>query len=76
MNELSVCSGNLVDIPCMLTERQAADVLGVSVAMMRKMRWQQRGPVYRRVAGRSIRYPSDRLQEWINRQPSFGGGEQ
>jgi predicted DNA-binding transcriptional regulator AlpA len=49
----------------LLDERQAADRLGVSVALMRKMRRQGTGPAFARI-GRLIRYPENSVARYVD----------
>ena len=47
-----------------LNEKQAADLLGCSAALMRRMRREGRGPRWTRI-GRLVRYPETWLLEYI-----------
>lgn len=49
----------------MMTEREAADLLAVSVFTLRSWRSQRRGPVYRRVGG-AIRYDFADLMAFLD----------
>jgi predicted DNA-binding transcriptional regulator AlpA len=52
----------------LLTEKQAAHYLGVSVYLLQRWRSQNRGPQYVRVGGsngRAIRYRQSALDAWI-----------
>jgi len=52
----------------LLPDREAADVLGVSVARMQRWRWEGQGPAYVRVGGprgRAVRYRLCDLEAWI-----------
>ena len=48
----------------MYDDRKAAEFLGCSRALLRRMRREGRGPRWTRV-GRLVRYPSDWLSEYI-----------
>jgi len=54
-----------IEIQPMLNIKQAAQCLGCSVSMMRKMKRLGTGPVYHRV-GRSLRYAPDDLRSFMN----------
>ena len=56
----------------LLTEKQVARLLGVSVAAVRKWRLQQRGPLYRKL-GSSVRYKSEDVSAWVDSTPKGGG---
>jgi hypothetical protein len=45
-------------------EKRAAEYLGCSVALLRCMRRESRGPKYTRI-GRLIRYPEEWLHEYV-----------
>jgi predicted DNA-binding transcriptional regulator AlpA len=47
-----------------LNEKQAADLLGCSAALMRRMRREGRGPRWTKI-GRLVRYPDTWLLEYI-----------
>jgi predicted DNA-binding transcriptional regulator AlpA len=54
--------------PVLLHERDAAEILGVSVSWLQKQRWAGTGPAYIRVGGRAngaIRYRLSDLHAWI-----------
>lgn len=48
-----------------LTTRQAATLLGMAVAYLHNMRSQGRGPAYKRVSGRMVRYRRRDLIAWM-----------
>jgi predicted DNA-binding transcriptional regulator AlpA len=56
----------------LLNENQVAQRLGVSIATVRRWRAHKTGPRFRKIAGASVRYPSDDLKRWIEAQPSGG----
>ncbi len=45
-------------------DRKAAELLGCSVALLRRMRREGRGPKFTRI-GRLVRYPEDWLYQYI-----------
>lgn len=65
----------------LLTETEAARLLGLSVACLRKWRWENRrriergeppvGPPWRKL-GRAVRYPKHALTRWLESQPGCG----
>jgi predicted DNA-binding transcriptional regulator AlpA len=57
----------------LLTEQVVAKHLSVSLACLRRWRYERRGPVVIHV-GRLVRYRRSELEDWIARQPR--GGEQ
>ena len=54
--------------PRLLREREAAFIIGFSVAWLRRSRWEGKGPPYRKV-GKAVRYPEDLLVRWIELHP-------
>jgi predicted DNA-binding transcriptional regulator AlpA len=56
----------------MMKEKEVAEKLKVSLAALRRWRYEGRGPRYVKVAGVAVRYPSDQLDAWINSCPSGG----
>ncbi len=48
----------------MCDERRASELLGCSVALLRRMRLEGRGPKFTRI-GRLVRYPEDWLYQYI-----------
>lgn len=56
----------------LLTEREVASVLNVSLSCLRKWRWQKKGPSYIKLST-LCRYPQDGLMAWIESQPKSGG---
>jgi len=63
------------DIPwAMLDEFEAAAVLHVSVKLLRRQRHEGVGPRFRKLNGASVRYRVSELQEFLDKQPSGGGG--
>ena len=52
----------------LLSERQTARTLTVSTATLRHWRATGQGPPWIRLGKRLVRYPSDKLREWIERQ--------
>jgi hypothetical protein len=56
-----------------ITEREAAEMLSVSISLLRKWRLLGRGPEYRRF-GTVIRYVRRGVTEWALSQPGGGDG--
>lgn len=58
-------------VPRVLTEREAAEYLRVSVAFLRSSRQQnptiKAGPPFVRIAGRTVRYLEPDLVRWLER---------
>ena len=54
------------------SERDLADVLGVSVKTIQGWRFRGQGPAWKKLAG-IVRYPTDQFEAWVQAQP--GGGE-
>jgi excisionase family DNA binding protein len=48
-----------------LRERETAEYLNVGAGTLRKWRREGRGPAWTRIEGGRIRYPVERLREWI-----------
>jgi predicted DNA-binding transcriptional regulator AlpA len=53
----------------MMTERQVAARLHVSVALVRRWRQTGEGPTYRKI-GRAVRYESNDVEQWIATRPT------
>lgn len=60
------------ELPAFLTEAQIAAYLHVSIATVRRWRWIEQGPRWRKLQG-TIRYTLADLEEWIQSRPSGGG---
>ena len=56
---------NLVSLPKHLNEHQAADVTGLSVKTLRRMRHEMRGPQYVKL-GRRVVYSETDLGSWLS----------
>jgi predicted DNA-binding transcriptional regulator AlpA len=54
-------------------ERSTAVYLGISVQTLRTWRQQNRGPRYRKIGGRCVRYSIADLAAFIEAQPAGGG---
>ena len=48
----------------LLNERQVSRLLGVTVAAVRRWRWQRRGPTYLKVEG-AVRYRLDDIERYL-----------
>lgn len=55
----------------LINERQVADLVGVSVATVRRWRVQNRGPRYLKI-GALVRYCPRAVRYWLNAQPTGG----
>ena len=55
----------------LLTEKQVARMLGVSLASVQKWRLQKRGPVYRKL-GSLVRYRAEDVSAWVESVPRGG----
>ena len=49
-----------------ITEKQASELTGLSVAFFQKKRWQGDGPPFIRVSARAIRYKESVLRAWMD----------
>lgn len=58
-----------------LNEVQVAEIIGASVATVRRWRLIGRGPKFLKVGGTLIRYPVEELETWLASQPSGGGAK-
>lgn len=56
----------------LLLEGEVAHFLGVSLACLRRWRWERRGPAYIK-AGRLVRYDLNDLQDWVESRKCSGG---
>ena len=54
------------------SERDLADVLGVSVKTVQGWRFRGQGPAWRRLCG-AVRYPVNEFETWVQAQPGGGG---
>jgi hypothetical protein len=63
-----------LDCPALnlLTETQVADYLHVSIAALRKWRFQRRGPVFLKI-GSLVRYRRADVEAWLSSCPQGGG---
>jgi predicted DNA-binding transcriptional regulator AlpA len=59
----------------LLNEYEVAEILGVSVATVRRWRLLRLGPQFLKVNGSSVRYNPDSLSAWLASCPT-GGGQQ
>ena len=48
----------------LLNEKQDAELLGLSLACLRRFRYEGRGPVYRKLSA-AVRYSQEDLDEWL-----------
>jgi predicted DNA-binding transcriptional regulator AlpA len=60
------------DIDPLLTEKEVAMILKISVKTARRYRSCKSGPPYVKL-GTLVRYPYSKLQEWIQSYPVHGG---
>lgn len=61
---------------CLLPTKSAAQILGLSPAMLERLRWLGDGPPYVRPTGsRAVRYRFKDLMDWIERHRVAPGGE-
>jgi predicted DNA-binding transcriptional regulator AlpA len=58
----------------LLNEHAVAEVLGVSVATVRRWRLLRQGPKFIRVGAASVRYRPEDLAVYIEACPAFAGG--
>ncbi|WP_371813498.1 helix-turn-helix transcriptional regulator [Ruegeria sp. HKCCA5426] len=49
----------------LLSTRQAADVIGVSVTTLKRMRYADLGPTYTKIGARTYRYRAADIEDWI-----------
>ena len=56
----------------LFNEHQAAEFLNIAASTLRKWRFQGRGPEYRKIGGRLVRYPLPSLSRWIESQSAGG----
>jgi len=59
----------------LLTERQAADFLGVTARCLQAWRYRGGGPKFVRISSRCIRYRQSDLREWIEARLRSDTGE-
>jgi predicted DNA-binding transcriptional regulator AlpA len=57
--------------PVLLTEAQAAEILGLSPTTLNNWRWQRIGPPYLLLSARCVRYDKAKLEEWIEQQTIY-----
>jgi predicted DNA-binding transcriptional regulator AlpA len=58
----------------LLNEHAVAELLGVSVATVRRWRLLRQGPRFIRVGAASVRYRQADLVDYIEQCPTFGNG--
>lgn len=51
----------------LFTETVTAEFLGVTLASLRKWRWERKGPAFIKI-GRLVRYRKEDLEAWLDRQ--------
>jgi predicted DNA-binding transcriptional regulator AlpA len=50
----------------LLTEHEAAELIGYSVHWLRRKRWESSGPKYLKIGTRAVRYREADLFDWID----------
>ena len=55
----------------LLNEKQVAEILGVSLAAVRRWRYENRGPRFHKL-GAAVRYSSEDLDSWLASCPVGG----
>jgi predicted DNA-binding transcriptional regulator AlpA len=61
----------------LLTEKDAAPIIGMSVSWLQRARWKGGGPEYIKIRnGRAVRYELSSLMRWIEVNRRTPGGEQ
>ena len=50
----------------LLTEYEAAELIGYSVHWFRRKRWESCGPKYLKIGAREVRYREADLVDWVN----------
>jgi predicted DNA-binding transcriptional regulator AlpA len=66
---------------CLLTTRQTADLIGISVSTLKRLRCAGTGPAYAKISVRTYRYSLADVEQWLNerltgsRGSSSGGGK-
>jgi excisionase family DNA binding protein len=53
----------------LLSTAEAAALLGLSRRTLEKWRYERRGPAYRALGSRRVRYDEDDLRAWVDSQP-------
>jgi excisionase family DNA binding protein len=56
----------------LLSEKELAPLLGVSLAALRRWRLEDRGPAFLKL-GSAVRYRPEDVQQWIASRPVGGG---
>jgi hypothetical protein len=54
-----------------LTEKQVAEIMGLSIKTLQRWRLFGEGPEWKKF-GTAVRYPADALADWIERAPRGG----
>jgi excisionase family DNA binding protein len=57
-----------------LTEEELAQLTGISVRTLQKWRIFARGPRFKKLGGKAVRYDRGDIDEWLASCPSGGGG--
>ena len=57
----------------LLTERDVARIIGLSVASIRRFRLLRTGPRFIKVSGSAVRYRPEDLKAYLDGRPSGGG---
>jgi predicted DNA-binding transcriptional regulator AlpA len=56
---------------CLLNERTVAEMLGISVATVRRWRLLRQGPTYIKI-GAAVRYKPEDIAAWLESRPTGG----
>lgn len=75
MNALNAPKNQTVPVDRLLTPKEAAHFLRVSVSFLAKARMRGDGPIYIRI-GRSIRYAVSALLQWLKSQQRTSTSQQ
>jgi predicted DNA-binding transcriptional regulator AlpA len=59
-------------LEALLTEHQVAEIIGMSLASLRRWRLQRQGPKYLKI-GAAVRYPPADVSAWLESRPTGGG---
>jgi predicted DNA-binding transcriptional regulator AlpA len=63
----------MVAIEALLNEHEVAELVGLSVASVRRWRILKTGPRFIKVSGSAVRYRPEDLKAYLDRRPTGGG---
>jgi predicted DNA-binding transcriptional regulator AlpA len=63
---------NATDLMRYLSEHEVSELTGISIKTLQRWRLAGKGPKFRKLGGRSVRYLVSDIEAWLQAQPSGG----